>query len=71
MRSVTDPDTDRSETASAPRPSVKDAVQPIHRGALPRTIPSRPASTPDCRDLTGSEWRVRKPTRRDSQCVQL
>jgi hypothetical protein len=56
-------------TVTPPSPNRRDPQ--IHRGAQPRPIPSSPIDAPDCRDFDGDEWRVRKPTRRDSQCVQL
>ena len=54
---------DRSEPNSA---ALAGAVS---RGRAPHTIPSVPEGGPDFRDLARFEWRVRQPSRRDSQCV--
>ena len=35
------------------------------------SIPSPPPRGPDFRDLARFEWRVRQPTRRDTQCVPI
>ena len=35
------------------------------------SIPSQPPRGPDFRDLARFEWRVRQPTRRDTQCVPI
>ena len=39
------------------------------RGLVPRPVPSVPSLIPDFRNLAGFEWRVRQPTRRETQCV--
>ena len=39
------------------------------RGPVPRPVPSVPSLIPDFRNLAGFEWRVRQPTRRETQCV--
>ena len=41
------------------------------RGRMPHTIPSAQMGGPDFRDLARFEWRVRKTSRRDSQCVPI
>ena len=35
------------------------------------SIPSQPTRGPDFRDLARFEWRVRQPTRRNTQCVPI
>lgn len=41
------------------------------RGRTPHTIPSMQLGGPDFRDLARFEWRVRKTSRRDFQCVPI
>ena len=50
------------------QPSSKDEGMAAH-GAP--SVPSQPMGEPDFRDLARFEWRVRQPTRRDSQCVPI